>query len=103
MKLNRLIAILLLMESRGNINANELARALEVSKRTIHPEEFLSNQKTGNKRFLEKALSEAFEGYRKEYIRVERFLPHIRTAIANEKKVIIVIQEIADEVVIWAV
>ena len=36
MKLNRLIAILLLMESRGNINANELARALEVSKRTIH-------------------------------------------------------------------
>ncbi len=25
-----------LMESRGNINANELARALEVSKRTIH-------------------------------------------------------------------
>jgi predicted DNA-binding transcriptional regulator YafY len=36
MKLNRLIAILLLMESRGNINVNELARALEVSKRTIH-------------------------------------------------------------------
>jgi predicted DNA-binding transcriptional regulator YafY len=36
MKLNRLIAILLFMESRGNINANELANALEVSKRTIH-------------------------------------------------------------------
>lgn len=36
MKPNRLIAILLLLESRGNINANELAQALEVSKRTIH-------------------------------------------------------------------
>lgn len=36
MKLHRLIAILLLMESRGNMNANELAQALEVSKRTIH-------------------------------------------------------------------
>lgn len=36
MKLHRLIAILLLMEARGTINANELAQALEVSKRTIH-------------------------------------------------------------------
>lgn len=36
MKLHRLIAILLLMETRGNINANNLAQVLDVSKRTIH-------------------------------------------------------------------
>jgi predicted DNA-binding transcriptional regulator YafY len=36
MKLHRLIAIILLMEARGTINANEFAQALEVSKRTIH-------------------------------------------------------------------
>lgn len=51
-----------------------------------NPAELLSNQKTGSKRFLEKALTEVFEGYRKEHIRVERFIPYIRTAIANEKK-----------------
>ncbi len=36
MRLHRLIAILLLMESRGCIKAKELAEALETSKRTIH-------------------------------------------------------------------
>ena len=50
-----------------------------------NPEELLSSQKIGNKRFLEKALSDVFEGYRKEHIRVKCFMPHIRTAIANEK------------------
>lgn len=50
------------------------------------PKELLINQKNGSKRFLEKVLSQVFDGYRKEYIRVERFMPHIRSAIANEKK-----------------
>lgn len=36
MRLHRLIAILLLIESRGHINAKELAQALEVSIRTIY-------------------------------------------------------------------
>ena len=36
MRLHRLIAILLLIESRGCIKAKELAEALETSKRTIH-------------------------------------------------------------------
>lgn len=36
MRLHRLIAILLLIESRGCIKAGELAEALETSKRTIH-------------------------------------------------------------------
>lgn len=36
MRLHRLLAILLLMESRGCIKAKELAETLETSKRTIH-------------------------------------------------------------------
>ncbi len=36
MRLHRLIAILLLLESRGQLKARELADALEVSERTIH-------------------------------------------------------------------
>ena len=36
MRLHRLIAILLLLESRGRLKAGELADALEVSERTIH-------------------------------------------------------------------
>lgn len=36
MRLHRLIAILLLLESRGQLKARELAGALEVSERTIH-------------------------------------------------------------------
>jgi predicted DNA-binding transcriptional regulator YafY len=36
MRLHRLIAILLLLESRGCIKAKDLAEALETSKRTIH-------------------------------------------------------------------
>lgn len=36
MRLHRLIAILLLLESRGQLKARELAEALEVSERTIH-------------------------------------------------------------------
>lgn len=36
MRLHRLIAILLLLESRGQLKARELARVLEVSERTIH-------------------------------------------------------------------
>lgn len=50
-----------------------------------NPDELVSNQRKGRKRFLEKVLSEVFEGYRKENINVDRFMPHIRTAIANEK------------------
>jgi hypothetical protein len=50
------------------------------------PTELLSNPKEGKKRLLEKILSEVFEGYRKEYIKFERFIPHIRMAIANEHK-----------------
>ncbi len=36
MRLNRLIAILLLLESRGQMKARDLAHALETSERTIH-------------------------------------------------------------------
>ncbi|MCX7773164.1 MAG: YafY family transcriptional regulator [Clostridia bacterium] len=36
MRLNRLIAILLLLESRGQIKARELAQALETSERTVY-------------------------------------------------------------------
>ena len=36
MRLHRLIAILLLLESRGQLKARELAEALEASERTIH-------------------------------------------------------------------
>jgi hypothetical protein len=49
-------------------------------------EELLLNQKTGNKRYLERVLSEVYEGYRKGDIKFERFAPFIKTAIANEKK-----------------
>ncbi|MDD4048437.1 MAG: RloB family protein, partial [Clostridia bacterium] len=50
------------------------------------PMELLANPKEGKKRYLEKTLSDVFEGYRKEYIKFDRFMPYIRTAIANEKK-----------------
>jgi len=46
----------------------------------------LDNKKEGEKRYLEKVLSEVFEGYRKEKINVHRFIPHIKKAIVNEKK-----------------
>jgi len=36
MRLNRLIAILLLLESRGQVKARELAEALETSERTVY-------------------------------------------------------------------
>lgn len=36
MRLHRLIAILLLVESRGKMKANELAQALETSVRSIY-------------------------------------------------------------------
>lgn len=49
-------------------------------------DELLANKKTHRKRFLEKILSEVFEGYKKENINADRFMPYIRTAIANEKK-----------------
>ncbi|EQB20444.1 MULTISPECIES: RloB family protein [Dehalobacter] len=50
------------------------------------PMELLANPKNGKKRLLEKTLSDIFKGYRKEYIKFDRFMPYIRTAIANEKK-----------------
>jgi hypothetical protein len=49
------------------------------------PDELLENKKIGRKRFLEKAVSEVFNGYKKGNIQPERFLPYIRKAIANEK------------------
>lgn len=50
-----------------------------------NPDELLENKKIGRKRFLEKAVSEVFNGYKKGNIQPERFLPYIRKAIANEK------------------
>ncbi|MHB1454276.1 MAG: RloB domain-containing protein [Saccharofermentanales bacterium] len=42
--------------------------------------------KNNHKRFIEKELATIFSGYRKECIGFNRFLPHIRKAIDNEKK-----------------
>jgi hypothetical protein len=42
--------------------------------------------KNNHKRFIEKELATIFSGYRKECIGFNRFLPHIRKAINNEKK-----------------
>ena len=46
----------------------------------------LENLKQGKKRYLERALSQTYSGYRKECIQFERFLPDIRRAINNEKQ-----------------
>lgn len=59
--------------------------------------ELLSNRKHGNKRFVERILSDVFEGYRKEQIKFERFIPHIKTAIANEKKFCENVTKLKDE------
>lgn len=48
-------------------------------------DELLINYKAGRKRFLERILSEVFDGYSKGKINVDRFLPHIHDAIEREK------------------
>ena len=61
------------------------------------PAKLLANWKKGNKRFLEEVLSDVFEGYRKENIRAERFMPYIREAIVNEKEFCQDISELQDK------
>lgn len=46
---------------------------------------FYNRKINRSKTFLEKSLSEVFQGYKKENIQFERFLPHIERAIINEK------------------
>jgi hypothetical protein len=49
--------------------------------------EMLENKKCNkSRRFLERALSEVFHGYRKENIQFSKFLPFIKQAITNEKQ-----------------
>lgn len=61
------------------------------------PMELLSNPKDGKKRLLEKILSDVFKGYRKEYIKFDRFMLLIRTAIANEKNFCENVFELSDK------
>ncbi|EOR20427.1 RloB family protein [Clostridium sartagoforme] len=48
--------------------------------------DLLENRRTGKKRYLERRLSDAFEGYRKDYIKFDRFLPKLDIAIEQEKQ-----------------
>lgn len=48
--------------------------------------ELLQNKKVGKKRYIEKELSNKFNGYKKDHIKFERFLPYINLAINQEKQ-----------------
>jgi len=101
---------LIIDRDKGNVKPNQYSKIIEICKQKgirlfvsnptfefwllLHsnkvfeydPKDLLRNRKNGNRRFLETVLSQVFNGYRKEYIKVEHFMTYIQLAIENEKK-----------------
>jgi len=59
--------------------------------------ELLQNIRLGKKRYIEKELTDKFNGYKKDNIKFERFSPHINLAIQQEKDFCEDIQHLKDD------